>query len=176
MKRRCALLAVAIVVGACVAAPPACSSSSPVSVRVDRVSIVTKLGRKFAFRTVVTNRGSSPVTNLVAHLNVVSLRSGVYVDPEDWSTSRTRYVRAIRPHSSVTTTWRAQAVNAGSFGIYVAVLPANGTPMPPLTGPTVHVTVADRRTLSSNGILPLAVGIPALLGFLALAVWRRRRA
>ncbi len=175
MRRRS--LVFALLVAACTCAlTSTATAAGPYSVRVDRVAIATKLGHKFAFRTTVTNRSSRPLTNLVAHLNVVSLRTGVYVDPEDWSTSRTRYVRSISAHASVTTTWRAQAVNAGSFGIYVAVLSASGTPTPPVTGPTLHVTVADRRTLSSNGILPLALGIPAALGFLSLAVWRRRRA
>src|SRR5689334_19487165 len=35
--------------------------------------------------------------------------------------------------------------------------------MPPMTGPLVQVTISDRRTLDAGGILPLALGIPALL-------------
>jgi hypothetical protein len=41
---------------------------------------------------------------------------------------------------------------------------------------TVSVMVADRRTLDAGGILPLALGVPALLGLatLSLRLGRRR--
>src|SRR5439155_12361045 len=42
----------------------------------------------------------------------------------------------------------------------------NGEPQPPATDPTVHVSIARRKTLNSGGILPLAIGIPALLSAL----------
>jgi hypothetical protein len=41
--------------------------------------------------------------------------------------------------------------------------------------PTIAVHVTERRTLNSGGILPLAVGVPALLGTLAIAPRLRRR-
>jgi hypothetical protein len=66
------------------------------------------------------------------------------------------------------------AVNSGTVGVYVAVLPRSGTPVPPTTGPTVRVRIQDRKTLNSGGILPLALGLPALLGLLALGVRVRR--
>jgi hypothetical protein len=36
------------------------------------------------------------------------------------------------------------------------------------------VRIQDRKTLNSGGILPLALGLPALLGLLALGVRLRR--
>lgn len=44
-----------------------------------------------------------------------------------------------------------------------------------LPEPAVHVSIAERRTLNSGGILPLAAGIPASLALLALGVRLRRR-
>ena len=61
-----------------------------VTVSVDRTVVATKLGQKFVFHSRIENPGPKPASGLVAHLNVLSLRPGVYVDPEDWSTSRTR--------------------------------------------------------------------------------------
>ena len=37
-------------------------------------------------------RAPRPLSGLVAHLNVVGLSSGIYVDPEDWSEERTKYL------------------------------------------------------------------------------------
>jgi len=152
------------------------AANASVSVTVDRIGVATGLGKRFAFRSTVVNSGPGEARGLVAHLNVASLRPGVYVDPEDWSTSRTRYLDPIPAGGTATVRWSLQAVNAGSFAVYVAVLPADAAGRPPTVGRTVRVTVAERRTLDAGGILPLALGVPAVLGLAAggLALRRRR--
>lgn len=147
-----------------------------VSVAVDRARISKKLGEKFVFRSTITNRGAAAASGLIAHLNVLSLRTGTYVDPEDWSSNRTRYLDTIPAGGSTTITWQMQGVNAGSFGVYVAVLPESGAAQAPKTGPTIQLAVETRRALNSGGILPLALGIPAFLGVLTLGFryYRRR--
>lgn len=158
------------------AAGPAASNTNRIAVTVDRTSISTSLGHKFSVRSRIANDGSNAAGGLVAHLNVLSLRPDVYLDPEDWSSHRTRYLPAIPAGGSVTIKWKMQAVNAGSIAVFVAVLPQSGESRPPATGPTVHVSIARHRTLNSGGILPLALGIPALLAALSLGVRLRRRA
>jgi hypothetical protein len=168
----CALAAAALLFAG--AGARAAGGSPPLSVTVDQARISTKLGHTFVFRSTITNRAPAAASGLVAHLNVLSLRDGVYVDPEDWSANRTRYLAPIPARGSTTITWRMEAVNAGSFGVYVAVLPQSGIARPPTTGPAIHVAVAERKTLDSGGILPLALGVPALLGLLTLGVRLRR--
>ena len=145
------------------------------SATVDRTRISTELGRAFVFRSAIANQGSTPATGLIAHLNIVSLSGGVYVDPEDWSTRRTRYLGPLASGGSRTITWRLKAVNAGSFGVYVAVLDPAGGSRPPTIGPLVAVTVAGRTTLNAGGILPVAIGVPAILGMLTVGLAIRRR-
>jgi hypothetical protein len=179
MSRRRAAVAVlvALVAALPIGAPAhAADGTAGLSVTVDRARISTELGHEFGFRSTITNHGASAASGLIAHLNVLSLRDGVYVDPEDWSAQRTYYLDAIAPGASTTISWGMQAVNGGSFGVYVAVLPESGVARPPATGPTIRVAVAERRTLNSGGILPLALGIPAFLGLLTLASRLRRRA
>ena len=174
-RRRLGATVLVVLCGALAyAAAAEAADGSRLSVTVDRTRISTQLGHKFAFRSTIANRGSKPATGLIAHLNVLSLRAGVYVDPEDWSSQRTRYVGAIPAGAAMTTTWRMQAVNAGEFGVYVAVIPRGDIPRPARTGPTVQVVVADRRTLNSGGILPLALGVPAFLALLSVGVRRHR--
>jgi hypothetical protein len=153
---------------------PAAAGGDRLSVSVDRTQVSTRLGHTFVFRSTIANHGAAPARGLVAHLNVLSLRSGVYVDPEDWSSHRTRYLAPIPAGDSTTLTWRIKAVNAGSIGVYVAVLHADGAPVRPTTGPTLRLAIADRRTLNSGGIVPLALAVPALIG-LVLLVARLRR-
>ena len=171
MRRGLAALAVAALALAWAGA-----ANASVSVTVDRIGVATGLGKRFAFRSTVVNTGPGEARGLVAHLNVASLRPGVYVDPEDWSTSRTRYLDPIPAGATATVRWSLQAVNAGSFAVYVAVLSADAAGRPPTVGRAVRVTVAERRTLDAGGILPLALGVPAVLGLAAggLALRRRR--
>ena len=179
MRSRCraAGIGCALLVGALLVVPIGTASGGVdgVSVSVDRSRISTELGTKFTFRSTTTNAGSATARGLIAHLNVLSLRNGVYVDPEDWSSNRTRYLDAIPAGGSITTTWHLQAVNDGTFAVYVAVLPNSGIARPPTTAPTVHLEVAARKTLNAGGMLPLALGLPACLGLLALGVRIRRR-
>jgi hypothetical protein len=174
-RRRSRTALAAVVAGLILSLGASAADASRISVTVDRNQISTQLGGRFAFRSTITNRGSSAADGLIAHLNVLSLRPGVYVDPEDWSSERTRYLRTIPPGGSITTTWRIQAVNAGSFGLYVAVVQESGRALPPSTGPAVRLKVSERKTLNSGGILPLALGVPGLLGAVTLALRLRRR-
>lgn len=176
LRRTCAaVLAVAATAAALHVLPAAAADEQDVSVSVDRARITASLGQKFSFRSTITNSGATPVSGLIAHLNVLSLRDGTYVDPEDWSSNRTRYLSTIPPGGSLTTTWEVQAVNDGSFGIYVAALPESGEAVPPATAPTIRLNVTARTTLNPSGMVPIALGIPALLGILALAVRFARR-
>jgi hypothetical protein len=171
---RAAVCSAALLV-ALVVATGAQAALPPVAVEVDRTALTVNLGQKFAVRSTIRNRSSSSTTGpLVAHLNILALRPGTYVDPEDWSTTRTRYLPSIPAGGSTTVPWSVTAVHSGSIGVYVAVMPADGTGRP-AAGPTVHATVTARETIDSGGIVPLALGVPAIIGVLALAVLARRR-
>ena len=165
-------LAYPVVVAALLAAAAA-PALGAVQVSATPTALSTELGRTVAFTTTIANRGPGVEGPLVAHLNILSLRPGVYVDPEDWSTSRTRYLPALAPGASRTLRWEVKAVNSGAFSAYVATV-RPGTASPP-TSPAVTISVASRRTLNSGGILPIAIGIPVLLAAAAGATRLRHR-
>jgi hypothetical protein len=171
MRRRGAAAAVvALATLVACAAATAARPASVLSVSVDPGHVATTLGHTSNVRSTITNHGAVTTERLIAHLNVLSYDSGVYVDPEDWSSNRTRYLGPIPPGGSTTVTWRIEAVNAGRFAVYVAVLPRRLAPGAPTTGPAVELSVAKRTTIDSAGILPLALGIPALLGVLLVGL------
>jgi hypothetical protein len=175
MSRRAFLVAVPLAVVLLPGGARAAAGNAHVAVSVDRVTISTQLGRKFVIRSTVANRGAAPARRLIAQLNIFSLRKSVYVDPEDWSSSRVRYLPPIRAGGSTTITWRLQAVNGGEFAAWVTVLPEAGGPRAPAIGPAINVAVAQHKTLNSGGILPLALGIPVLLAFASVGVRLKRR-
>jgi hypothetical protein len=173
IRRVAPVLAVAV---SLVLAPGAYAADTvDVTVNADRTKIVVGLGGQFSFRTTITNRGSSTATGLIAHLNVLDLTGNTYVDPEDWSTRRTKYLDPIPAGGSTTVTFSGQAVNDGSLGLYVAVLDRKGSPRPPAITSTIRMDVTARRTLNAGGIAPLAVGVPGFLGLLTLVVSLSRR-
>jgi hypothetical protein len=153
------------------------ASSVGVSVTLAPSRIDTELGRSVLVGARFTNQRPTATAPLIAHLNVLSLRSGVEVDPEDWSTHRTRYLGALAAGMSRTIKWKVHAINTGRIALYVAVIPQTGGSRAPAIGRTVQLVVAGRRTLNSGGILPLALGIPALLGLMTggIQLTRRRR-
>ena len=173
-----ARLAVCVAIASALVIAPAAyaaESRSDIQVSADRAKIRIGLGGKFSFQTTVTNRGSAPVSGLIAHLNVLDLTGNTYVDPEDWSTTRTRYLQPIPAGGSTTIKWNGQAVNSGSLGLYVAVLDRQGSPRRPVMAPAIRMDVIARRTLNAGGVAPLAIGIPGLIGLLTLGVSLSRR-
>jgi hypothetical protein len=151
------------------------TAGAGVKVTNDRTAVSMKLGQRFVFHTRIANDGSTPAAGLVAHLNVVDLTGNTYVDPEDWSSHRTRYLAPVAPGGSTTLSWRLNAVTAGTVGIYVTALPRSGAPVRPTTGPILRVQIKARRSLNAGGVVPLALGIPCLLGALGLVIRFRRR-
>jgi hypothetical protein len=114
---------------------------------------------------------------MVAHLNIVGLSSGIYVDPEDWSDQRTKRLPALAPGESREISWSVKAVTGGEAAIYVVVLPDKPakSPLEPVASGALDVRIAERRTLNSGGVLYVALGVPALLGLATLTVRRRHR-
>lgn len=177
--RPAALLAAAAIVALLLlpaaTGPASASTAIDLSVRVAPARIRATLGQRFSIRSTVTNRGRSSTGPLIAHLNVLSYDRSVYVDPEDWSSHRTRYLAALPAGGSTTVTWTVQAVGSGSFAVYVALLPGQAGASLPVAGPAIRVTVEQRTTIDAGGIVPLALGIPALLALLLAGVRLRRR-
>jgi hypothetical protein len=176
MKRAVMLISLLVALFACAAAP---AWAAPLTVKItpDPTRVATVLGGSFTIMTQVANTGSSPTGDVLAHLNIASMQDDVYVDPEDWSSSRSQNL-TLQPGESRTLSWDIQAVNAGRFAAYVVVLP-EGTEVAGAEGlvvsPLVKIDVATRSALSESGVLPVVVGIPLLLGLGALALQLRGR-
>jgi hypothetical protein len=167
VRRSLAAVLALVALGAWV---PGADAAAP-SITLDRGSVAIRLGKSFAFTSTLA-AGPGSTGPLVAHLNVVSLDPSTYVDPEDWSTHRTRYLEPMAAGTSRSIRWSVKAVSAGPMAIYVTAVPAGGSG-PIAVGPPLRVQVADRKTLNSGGVVPLALAVPAAV--IVLAVVARRR-
>ena len=156
---------------------PAFADPLTVDIVIDPVRVDTVLGDRFTLETEVHNTAGAPSGPLLAHLNVASLETSVYVDPEDWSSERSQEL-SLQPGESRTLSWELQAVNSGRFAAYVVVLPAGGRDVgtaEPVVTPMVSLEVAARSTMTAAGALPVVLGVPLLLGLAALGLRYRVR-
>ena len=167
--RRLRAGALCLLIAAAMDAPQAARASAP-ELSVSTTRVTTSIGEDFRFRSTIVNPGPAPATGLIAHLDVVSRDPDVYVDPEDWSSERTRYLPSIPAGGSVEIPWTVKAVNSGRFAVYVVTVGAGR----PTAGPALDVRVAQRTTIDTGGVLPLAIGVPALLGVALLGLRLRR--
>jgi hypothetical protein len=176
-RARTAGAALACALAAAAAAPA--GAGAAVTIAVDRDRVATTLGGGFTFTSTITNTGRAPLTGLVAHMNIASLReSGAYVDPEDWSPQRTQYVEPLPPGQSATLSWRVNAILDGDFMVYMVAIPAptdKESTSQPVASSGIHLTVTPYTKLNPGGVLPYAIGGPLVLGVLISVVYRRRR-
>lgn len=156
------------------AATVAASSNEAVVVDLSRSTLQVGPGEKLSFTSRIGNNGNISLRGYVAHLNILSTDEGVYVDPEDWSPKRTQYLDELGPGKSTTLTWNVQAVTSGPLIVFVSVTsPTSDTVTS--SGP-LDLTVRGQRVVSSGGVVPLVVWMPAgVLALLGASQLRRRR-
>lgn len=132
------------------------------------------LGDAFDIRIDVTNTGAAPSSSLVVHIDITDPTSAESVDPEDWTSTLSKPIGALGPGESTYVDWQLQPISPGRFTLYAVSLSANDDSA--AISNVVTVDVTDRRTLNPEGILPVAIGVPALIGgLLVLQIGRNRR-
>ena len=154
--------------------PPA-AEPLPVSVELDQDQAGIAIGQTLRFTSTVRNPGEQEVSGAIAHLNVLAVDPGVYVDPEDWSGERTQYLDPLGGGESDPLEWEMQAVNSGRFLVYV-VITSDQAAGAVVASKTLRLDVAAQRTVDAGGVLPIAVGVPgAIVLLMGLITIRNRR-
>lgn len=147
--------------------------ASGVTVSIEPATGTVVLGDTFDLRVSVTNDAAAPSAPLAVHIDVTDPAAATSVDPEDWTPTLTRTVGVLAPGATKTVRWTVQPIAGGTFAVYaVALAPGEAD----LSASDVLVlTVDEQRTLDPGGILPLAVGVPTLVGALLVVQIRRAR-
>ncbi len=155
---------------------PSAAAQSPANVElsVSAAGDSVVLGDSLQLRVTVANRSADPTAPLAVHLDVTDPTSTTSVDPEDWTTTLTRSVGVLAPQATTSLEWTVQPVAAGTYTVYTVALSAGSEAL--ASSNALQVTVQDRRTLDPGGILPVALGVPLLVGALLLLQrwWARR--
>lgn len=132
-----------------------------------------QMGDTLSFHTVIRNVGNAPVEGLIAWPSLVQVDQGAEqpVDLEDWSAHKAVTAATLDPGGAVETDWPMRLIQAGDYRIVVSAASRNGAEL--TASPFADFTVRRKPVVESQRVLPVALGIPLLLG--AATIWRRRR-
>jgi hypothetical protein len=140
---------------------------------------VVRAGTPILYDTVVTNRGGEKTPPLIMAMNIINLKgTGEPVDPEDWSPQRTQYLDGLAPGASAKHSWRVNAILDGDFMVYMVAIPAPAgreATSQPVASSGIHLTVTPFTRLNPGGVLPYAIGGPALVAAGIFVLYRLRR-
>jgi ABC-2 type transport system permease protein len=156
-------------------------SEGALQISVDMDHRQLNAGDHILFTTSVTNSGMAVTPPLILAMNIINLDGeGAPVDPEDWSPQRTQAMDNLAPGRSAKHSWRVNAILDGDYMVYMVAVPRPDRPedtTTPVASSGIHLTVRPFTKLNPSGVLPFAVGVPAvlLLGT-GYVLWRRRQA
>ncbi len=131
-----------------------------------------KMGDNLIYRSVIRNTGATPVHGVVAWLGLVQVDPGREqpVDLEDWSAHKAITAPVLAPGEAVTTTWPMRLIAAGTYRVVISAAGGTGALQP---SNFVDLVVAQKPVVEQGRVLPVAIGVPMLLGG---ALLLRRRA
>ncbi|MGI9607936.1 MAG: hypothetical protein ACR2P0_17540 [Acidimicrobiales bacterium] len=143
-------------------------------VAIEPVDASVVLGEMLEVDVRVTNTGSVATVPLVVHLDITDLSADGSVDPEDWTSTLSVPIGSVPPSATIATPWTLQPIAGGDFTVYAVVLAAELDSVE--TSQVLRVNVVDQRSLNPGGILPVAIGMPAIVGGLLVGqIGRGRR-
>jgi len=132
-----------------------------------------QMGDHLTFHTTIRNQGSEPVDGLIAWLSLVEVDSGREqpVDLEDWSAHKAITVPSLAPGQAVETDWPMRLIQAGDYRVVVSAVSRRAAALTP--SPFADFTVRSKAVVESRRVLPVALGVPALIAA-SLLLGRRR--
>jgi hypothetical protein len=150
-----------------------------VTIALDRQAVAVNVGQGFDVVSTIRNDAPSALRGLIAHIDIVGTDPARYVDPEDWCTARTVFLDELRPGGVAAPSWHVQAVDSGPLLVWVTVSRPGGTGV--AVSAPVRLRVGEHIDINSGGVLPVVVGVPALVAVWLVVLtgwrtrWRRRR-
>lgn len=132
-----------------------------------------QMGDHLSFHTVIRNDGPAPIDGLIAWISLVQTDKGKEqpVDLEDWSAHKAVTAASLAFGKTIETDWPMRLIQAGSYRVVVSAVSRSGERL--TASPFADFTVRQKPLVESNRVLPIAFGVPLLIG--ATMLWRRAR-
>lgn len=173
MKRTLWLVGIALLVGS------ATALAAPIEVTLDAASAnpaAPRMGDHLAFHSVIRNTSGRPVNGLIAWISLLRIDPGNEqpVDLEDWSAQKALTAKVLAPGVTLAADWPMRLISSGTYRVVVSAASRDAQGI--TTSPALDFRVAPKPVVESQRVLPVALGIPLLLGLVALLQhWRGRR-
>ena len=134
-----------------------------------------RMGDRIRFQTSIRNTGTMPEHGLVAWISLLQTDPGKEqpVDLEDWSAHKAVTAATLEPGQTVNATWPVRLIAAGHYRLVVCLASRETREL--VTSPVVAFTVRSKPVVASARVLPVALGLPLLLGGVLVWRWRQSR-
>ena len=151
------------------------SDTGSLVVTVTPEQLSTSVGQPASVTITLANESAEPTGDLAVHIDITDPRGTNSVDPEDWTPELTLFREALLPGEQVTESWTVTPIQGGDFVLYAVAINANGGIEAGMLSVSngVPIHVEEKRSFNPQGVLPLSVAMPTLLG--VALVWRFRR-
>jgi hypothetical protein len=132
-----------------------------------------QMGDNLSFHTVIRNNGSKPADGLIAWISIVQIDRGKEqpVDLEDWSAHKAVAAASLGPGRTLGTDWPMRLIQAGNYRVVVSAMSRDSEAL--TASPFADFSVRQKPVVESRRVLPVAFGVPLLIG--VGMIWRRRR-
>jgi len=144
--------------------------------RLDILSSQTLSGTAGDFVSVqvtITNISSQPISDVTTYLSLVDTQDKLPVDLEDWSAEKGLFIGTIAAGQTLPLNWKIHFVKAGRYSLIIIASRADH-PVPEVSSQTTF-NVNQKRNLNPGKVLPVALGMPLVVGFLLLLLNHRRQ-
>jgi hypothetical protein len=168
------LVAVVLALGVAFTATAASAGSISVDLQPGaRNPTSPEMGDNLSFHTAIRNDGNTPVDGLIAWISLVQIDRGKEqpVDLEDWSAHKAVTAASLAPGQTLETDWPMRLIQAGKYRVVVSAVSRDGASL--VASPFADFTVRQKPVVESQRVLPVALGLPLLIG--GAMLWRRRR-
>ena len=144
-----------------------------IEVIVDPVQSEVTLGESIDVEVTIRNHSPDATDSLIVHIDITKPSSSSSVDPEDWTSTLSKRVGVIDPGAGKVVRWTVQPISGGQFVLYAVALTPGAADV--ASSNVLAIDVAERRSLNPEGILPVAIGGPVIVGGLWLFQTRLSR-
>ncbi len=134
------------------------------------------MGDWMHFHSVISNTSQHPIEGLVAWISLVEVTAGHEqpMDLEDWSAHKAVTGTTLAPGTPLSTDWPMRLIQSGDYRVVISVTDRKEQTV--YTSPTLQFHVARKLVVESSRILPVALGLPLLLGgMMGYRGWRQHR-
>lgn len=132
-----------------------------------------QMGDHLAFRTRLTNTGTTPIEGVISWLSIVRVDQGheAPIGLEDWSAEKAVTQASLAPGATIVTDWPMRLIQDGHYRAVVSAASRGGNVL--ASSPFADFAVRAKPVVQSARVLPVAAGVPLLL--LMFFLGRRRK-